>query len=117
MTKGLPKAARAVIRRLRRDRGWTLADLSRRSGGPPSSLSRMELGHTTLGYEVLLRVCRALDVEIDHLIRTEPPGPLPAQTSRRAVIRAGDGEFLDLAGMTGVAGATEVLCQNFTPRR
>jgi transcriptional regulator with XRE-family HTH domain len=116
MTNRLSAAAGAAIRRLRRDRGWTLADLSARSGVPLSSLSKVELGQTSLGYEVLIRLCRALEVDIDHLVRQAPPdGPAPPQAARRAVIRAGQGELRELGGASGIAGATELLRRNFTP--
>jgi transcriptional regulator with XRE-family HTH domain len=116
MTNRLSAAAGAAIRRLRRDRGWTLADLSARSGVPLSSLSKVELGQTSLGYEVLIRLCRALDVEIDHLVRQSPPAdPTPWQGGRRSVIRAGQGEPRDLGGLTGLAGAAELLRRSFTP--
>lgn len=116
MTNRLSAAAGAAIRRLRRDRGWTLADLSTRSGVPLSSLSKVELGQTSLGYEVLIRLCRALDVEIDHLLRPDPLSePAPAQAARRAVIRAGQGEPRDLGALTGLAGGAELLRRSFTP--
>ncbi|MDP3384079.1 MAG: XRE family transcriptional regulator [Phenylobacterium sp.] len=116
MTNRLSAAAGAAIRRLRRDRGWTLADLSTRSSVPLSSLSKVELGQTSLGYEVLIRLCRALDVEIDHLLRPDPLSePAPAQAARRAVIRAGEGEPRDFGGLTGLAGATDLLRRTFTP--
>lgn len=116
MTNRLSAAAGAAIRRLRRDRGWTLADLSARSGVPLSSLSKVELGQTSLGYEVLIRLCHALDVEIDHLVRQNPQvDPPPPQAGRRAVIRAGQGEPRDLGGLAGLAGAAELLRRAFTP--
>lgn len=116
MSNRLSAAAGAAIRRLRRDRGWTLADLSARSGVPLSSLSKVELGQTSLGYEVLIRLCRALDVEIDHLVRPDGRSdPSPPQTARRAVIRAGQGEPRHLGGLPGLAGATELLRRSFTP--
>lgn len=116
MSNRLSAAAGAAIRRLRRDRGWTLADLSARSGVPLSSLSKVELGQTSLGYEVLIRLCRALDVEIDHLVRPESRSdPSPPQTARRAVIRAGQGEPRHLGGLPGLVGATELLRRSFTP--
>jgi len=116
MTNRLSAAAGAAIRRLRRDRGWTLADLSARSGVPLSSLSKVELGQTSLGYEVLIRLCRALEVEIDHLVRQSPRGDsAPPQAGRRAVIRAGQGEPSDLGGLAGLTGAAELLRRAFTP--
>jgi len=65
---------------------------------------------------VLIRLCRALDVEIDHLLRPDPLSePAPAQAARRAVIRAGEGEPRDFGGLTGLAGATDLLRRTFTP--
>ncbi len=116
MTSRLSSAAGAAIRRLRRDRGWTLADLSARSGVPLSSLSKVELGQTSLGYEVLIRLCRALEVDIDHLIRQSPQADVPPpQAARRAVIRAGQGEPWDRGGLNGLVGAAELLRRTFTP--
>ncbi|MDP1874457.1 XRE family transcriptional regulator [Phenylobacterium sp.] len=115
MTTRLSAAAGAAIRRLRRDRGWTLSDLSARSGVPLSSLSKVELGQTSLGYEVLIRLCRALGVEIDHLLGPNATPVAPHPAARRAVIRAGEGEACDLGGMSGLAGATELLRRSLTP--
>lgn len=116
MTNRLSAAAGAAIRRLRRERGWRLADLSVRSGVPLSSLSKVELGQTSLGYEVLIRLCHALEVDIDHLVAQAPPGdPTPAAAGRRAVIRAGQGEPCDLGGLSGLVSATELLRRTFTP--
>lgn len=115
MNPGASALAGAAIRRLRHGRGWTLAELSARSGVPLSSLSKVELGQTALGYEVLVRLCRALDVEIDHLVR---PGlaPLPpAQPGRRAIIRAHEGAPVTLGGLNGRSGAEELLRRDFTP--
>ncbi|MDO8901330.1 MAG: XRE family transcriptional regulator [Phenylobacterium sp.] len=116
MTTRLSAAAGAAIRRLRRDRGWTLADLSARSGVPLSSLSKVELGQTSLGYEVLIKLCQALEIDIDHLVKPVPEGggPPPA-AGRRSVIRAEAGEPCDLGGLSGLAGATDLLRRNFTP--
>ncbi|WP_300577512.1 helix-turn-helix transcriptional regulator [Phenylobacterium sp.] len=116
MTAGLSAAAGAAIRRLRHARGWTLAELSARAEVPLSSLSKVELGQTSLGYEVLIRLCRALEVDVDHLVKPESLDSAPHhQPGRRAVVRAGEGEPRDIGGLTGRAGATDLLRRDFTP--
>lgn len=116
MTTGLSAAVGAAIRRLRHARGWTLAELSARAEVPLSSLSKVELGQTSLGYEVLIRLCRALEVDVDHLIKPESLETAPPrQPGRRAVIRTGEGEPRDMGGLAGLAGATDLLRRDFTP--
>lgn len=45
-----------VVRRLRRERGWTQADLARETGIAQSTLSRIEAGKTTGPYSTTLHV-------------------------------------------------------------
>ena len=116
MSSRLSAAAGAAIRRLRHGKGWTLAELSARSGVPLSSLSKVELGQTSLPYDVLIRLCRALEVDIDHLVRPEPLAPAPrSRAGRRAVLRAGDGEPQVVGGHEAAIGATDLLRRDFTP--
>lgn len=116
MTAGLSAAVGAAIRRLRHARGWTLAELSARAEVPLSSLSKVELGQASLGYEVLIRLCRALEVDVDHLIKPERlDAAPPRQPGRRAVIRAGEGDPQDIGGLAGRIGAADLLRRDFTP--
>lgn len=116
MSSRLSAAAGAAIRRLRQGKGWTLAELSTRSGVPLSSLSKVELGQTSLAYDVLIRVCRALEVEVDHLVRPESlPSPPRARSGRRSVVRAGEGEPRRLGGHAASIGATDLLQRDITP--
>ena len=117
MSTRLSAAAGAAIRRLRQARGWTLAELGARSGVPLSSLSKVELGQTSLGYDVLIRLCAALEVDVEHLIRAQA-APDPTQTKptgRRAVVRAGEGDSVDLGGLAGLSAAGDLLRRDFTP--
>ncbi len=60
-----PKSALgSVIRREREGRGWTLADLSERTGIPQPNLSRLERGLADVRLSTLLRVAEALGTEI-----------------------------------------------------
>lgn len=116
MSSRLSAAAGAAIRRLRHGKGWTLAELSVRSGVPLSSLSKVELGQTSLPYDVLIRLCRALDVDVEHLVRPEPlPAPPRSRAGRRSVVRSDEGESQTLGGHSAKVGAADLLRRDFTP--
>jgi len=104
----------AAIRKLRLARGWSLATLSEESGVPISTLSRVELGQNALNYDKLMRLCRALEVDLEGLVTREAEGAAAA-SGRRSVIRAGDGAQMQLAGNTGRRGAADLLSKSLTP--
>lgn len=55
------------IKRLRKARGWSQAELSRRTGIHSSTLSHMEAGHVKLWPGYAQRIARALGVSVDEL--------------------------------------------------
>ena len=56
----------AVVRRLRRRRGWRQVDLARVAGCSPATISRIERGDVgTISIDRLRRVCAALDIRLD----------------------------------------------------
>ena len=81
----------AAIRKLRTAKGWTLAQLSDACGVPLATLSRVELGQTPLNYDKLVRLCRALEVDLQGLV-TRQADASTVPIGRRSVIRAGEGE-------------------------
>ncbi|MBU1374974.1 MAG: XRE family transcriptional regulator [Alphaproteobacteria bacterium] len=104
----------AAIRKLRLSRGWSLAALSEQSGVPISTLSRVELGQNALNYEKLMRLCRALEVDLEGLVTREAE-TAPASSGRRSVIRAGDGPPTRVGGNTGRRGADDLLSKSLSP--
>jgi len=104
----------AAIRKLRLSRGWSLAALSEQSGVPISTLSRVELGQNALNYEKLMRLCRALEVDLEGLVTREAETS-PAASGRRSVIRAGEGPPTRVAGNTGRRAAADLLSKSFSP--
>lgn len=104
----------AAIRKLRLARGWTLAELSAASGLPVSTLSRMELGQNGLSNDKLVRLCRALDVDVTGIV-VERADRAPTISGRRAVTRAGEGEAAMLGPLTGLRAAADLLDKAFTP--
>jgi len=104
----------AAIRKLRLARGWNLATLSAESGVPISTISRVELGQNALNYEKLMRLCRALEVDLEGLVTREAEAT-PAATGRRSVVRAGDGPPTRAGGNTGRRAAADLLSKSLSP--
>ena len=104
----------AAIRKLRLARGWNLATLSDHSGVPISTLSRVELGQNALNYEKLIRLCRALEVDLEGLVTREAESTVSV-SGRRAVVRADEGPATRLAGNTGRRAASDLLAKSLSP--
>lgn len=104
----------AAIRKLRLARGWSLATLSEESGVPISTLSRVELGQNALNYDKLIRLCRALEVDLEGLMTREAEGAA-APSGRRSVVRAGEGAPVRVAANTGRRAAADLLSKSFSP--
>jgi transcriptional regulator with XRE-family HTH domain len=121
MSSRLSAKAGLAIRKLRLARGWTLAQLGEKASVPLSTLSKVELGQTSLSYENLLRICRGLEIDMERLIGAEADAdgaghsPGPGAVGRRAVARAGDGEPIDLPSGAGRIVGGELICKAFTP--
>ncbi|MFC3228622.1 helix-turn-helix domain-containing protein [Marinibaculum pumilum] len=57
----------ARLRRLRRDRGWTLADVAARTGLAVSTLSKVERGRMSLAYDKFASLAATLGLDIADL--------------------------------------------------
>jgi transcriptional regulator with XRE-family HTH domain len=124
MSSRLSAKAGLAIRKLRLAGGWTLAQLSERSGVPLSTLSKVELGQTSLSYENLLRICRGLEIDMARLIGAEADGALgapaaspapPAAIGRRAITRDGEGEPVSLPWGAGLIAGADLIRRALTP--
>lgn len=98
-----------------------MAQLSEKSGVPLSTLSKVELGQTSLSYENLLRICRGLEIDMARLLGAEADGEVggapaaPAAVGRRAVTRAGEGERATLPAGPVRLGGGDLIRKPFTP--
>lgn len=77
------------LRDLRRHHGWTLRDLSARSGLAVSTLSKVERNQMSLTFDRVVQLAEGLGVGVAELFA--PNAPEPAVTARRAVSRPGEG--------------------------
>ncbi|MET9953997.1 XRE family transcriptional regulator [Streptomyces sp. NPDC006339] len=75
------------LRRLRRERGSTLADLSAATGISVSTLSRLESGGRKPSLELLLPIARAHQVPLDELVGAPPVGD--PRIRSRPIVRHG----------------------------
>jgi transcriptional regulator with XRE-family HTH domain len=104
----------AAIRKLRLAKRLTLAGLSAETGIPLSTLSRVELGQNALKYDKLMRICRALDVDLQGLVAREAETASIA-SGRRAIVRAGEGPLASIGPYAGRLGAADLLNRALTP--
>ncbi|SFZ85428.1 transcriptional regulator, XRE family with cupin sensor [Devosia enhydra] len=97
-----PSPVGRVIAAHRREQGWTLAEVSRRTGVSISALSKIENGHSRPAYDVMTRLAAGLDLDFAALFGTASPQSFSGAV--RAITRAGEGKTF----RTGM-GAYEVL--------
>ncbi|MFI8823398.1 helix-turn-helix domain-containing protein [Streptomyces sp. NPDC053431] len=75
------------LRRIRRERGATLAELSTATGISVSTLSRLESGQRKPSLELLLLIARAHQVPLDELVGAPPVGD--PRVKARPIVRHG----------------------------
>lgn len=114
MRTRLSQQAGVAVRKLRLSKGWTLQQLSDKSGVPLSTLSKLELGQSSLTYDKILRICRALDVDpglsiLQQASVTQPP------SGRRSVTRSGEGHAAAFGAHSAKAAGHDLLQKSFAP--
>jgi transcriptional regulator with XRE-family HTH domain len=78
-----------ILKDLRSNRGWTLKEMSERSGIPVSTLSKVEHDRLTLTYDKLLQLSQKLNIRISELF-AESDSPEEGVTARRSIGRQQD---------------------------
>src|SRR4051812_27054670 len=78
-----------ILRDLRSHRGWTLKEMSEKSGIPVSTLSKVEHDRLTLTYDKLLQLSQKLNIRISELF-AESEAPEEGVTARRSIGRQED---------------------------
>jgi len=105
------------LKNLRKRNGWTLADVSSRTGVPASTLSRIENDQISPTYDLLLRLSGGLSLDLSELLSNAPSGAMPSteKAGRRSVNRAGDGEKVRMQNHTLRYLSTDLLNKQITP--
>ena len=109
-----------VLRSLREQRGWTLAEVSERTGLAVSTLSKVENDKMSLTYDKLTRISKGLEIDIGVLfgsaVAPEPGGTSRRSFSgRRSVSRTGEGSAIDTPNYAHVYPATDLLNKQMVP--
>ena len=108
-----------ILKAIRTERGWTLAQVSERTGLPITTLSKIENDKLSLSYDKLVRITKGLGVDISRLFgaaaeaEKEPPGIAPS--GRRSLTRAGDGSVIETGNYRHIYPAADLLKKQFTP--
>jgi transcriptional regulator with XRE-family HTH domain len=78
-----------ILRDLRAHRGWTLKEMSDRTGIPVSTLSKVEHDRLTLTYDKLLQLSQKLSIRMSELFAESEPAD-ESVTARRSIGRIDD---------------------------
>src|ERR687890_2636239 len=78
-----------LLKGLRARNGWTLREMSERSGIPVSTLSKVEHDRLTLTYDKLLQLSQKLHIRISELFAESEPAE-EGVTARRSIGRIDD---------------------------
>jgi transcriptional regulator with XRE-family HTH domain len=80
-----PPTLGALMRGIRARNGWTLKDMSAKSGIPVSTLSKVEHDRLTLSYDKLQQLSRRLNMRMSELFAEEAEDKSERVTGRRSV--------------------------------
>jgi transcriptional regulator with XRE-family HTH domain len=106
----------AALRAIRNKKGWTLAEVSQRTGLPVSTLSKVENDRMSLTYDKLARISTGLDIDISALFGSGANGATAVGLSgRRCITRAGEGKAIETETYDHVYPAADLLNKRFVP--
>lgn len=80
-----PPTLGEVMRGIRARNGWTLKEMSARSGIPVSTLSKVEHDRLTLSYDKLQQLSQRLSIRMSDLFAEDAGDSAPRVTGRRSV--------------------------------
>lgn len=111
-----PAKPGGILKSLRIQRGWTLKDVSDRTGYPVSTLSKIENDRVSLTYDKLTRISAGLEVDLARLFGAHDTNPDESgPQGRRSVSRAGEGRSIESKSYSHVYPAAELLNKRLIP--
>lgn len=75
----------SLLKGLRARHGWTLKEMSAKSGIPVSTLSKVEHDRLTLSYDKLQQLSRRLGMRMSELFAEDADDAVPPVTARRSI--------------------------------
>jgi transcriptional regulator with XRE-family HTH domain len=110
--EGEAEAIGKRLRSIRRERNATLADISAQSGVSISALSKIENAQISASYDILKRVCDALQVGIEDIVSSSEKGLL---SGRKTITRKGQSEHFQSDQYDYRIHATEISKKAMIP--
>lgn len=107
----------SILKSIRTDRGWTLAQVSQLTDLPIATLSKIENEKMSLSYDKLVRISKGLGIDIGLLFgaveasETEPPGV----SGRRSITRSGEGSAIETKTYSHLYPAADLLNKQIVP--
>lgn len=106
----------AALRKIRTKMGWTLAEVSGRTGLPISTLSKVENDKMSLTYDKLARISTGLNIDISVLFGSDVSAVSGEGVSgRRSITRAGEGKAIETETYDHLYPAADLLNKRFVP--
>jgi lambda repressor-like predicted transcriptional regulator len=108
----------ATLRALRKRNGWTLAEVSRRTGLPVPTLSKVENDRHFPSYRKLIQISEGLGVDMAALVagpKDSATAEANRSTGRRSVARSGQGGREAPDGRVCIYPASDLLNKRMTP--
>jgi transcriptional regulator with XRE-family HTH domain len=106
----------AVLKRMRAERGWTLEEVSQRTGLAVSTLSKAENDKIALTFEKLVIISEALQIDFAQLFGSSTSAAVHVKGgTRRSISRAGEGRSIETAKGNYLYVATELVNKRLIP--
>ena len=83
--RATPPTLGAVMKGIRARNGWTLKEMSAKSGIPVSTLSKVEHDRLTLSYDKLQQLSQRLKIRMSDLFAEDEEDATPRVTGRRSI--------------------------------
>lgn len=99
----------------RRNRGWSLRELAKRSDISASALSKVERGELSLTYDKLQQLAEGLGVDISALFRMDRQDSVREPMTRRSFASARDGETVTTNNYVYRFVHTDIAKKAFNP--
>jgi transcriptional regulator with XRE-family HTH domain len=109
----------SILKSIRTERGWTLAQVSELTELPIATLSKIENDKISLSYDKLVRISKGLGIDIGRLFgavpttETETPGIV--LSGRRSITRSGEGSAIETKTYSHLYPAADLLNKQIVP--
>ncbi len=114
-----PQQPGASLKALRHDNGWTLAQVSERTGLTISTLSKVENGKLSMSYDKMVKIATGLGIDMGVRFASPQPARVTEEPAvgggRRSVTRRGEGRKIESASLRLLYPAADLLKKQLVP--